>query len=160
MGADGGLRREGGVMEAGVCFCDYSDVEEFQFCVQTIRRARKEHRCYECGEAIPVGAQYEECRALFDGDISTMRTCLPCSRIRRDYGCGLYGGLAETVWDLLGIDIVTGRTMEDPDDQEEEEGSESDNGRYKARAVSLWACRDGPRDDCCTTRRRAAREAE
>lgn len=49
--------------------------------------ARKEHRCDECDEAIPIGAKYERTEGLWDGSWSTYKTCLSCVEIRDHFQC-------------------------------------------------------------------------
>lgn len=63
------------------CVCD-GDPPVF-YC-KTIRRARKEHKCYECSGRILPGEQYEEvCAKWYDFDsIDTIRTCERCVDLR------------------------------------------------------------------------------
>ena len=84
---------------------------------EKIVTARKAYKCCECGVTINPGDKYENTFGVWGGEGSTFHTCVPCSRIRNDYGCG-YGTLREDVWDHLGVDIVTGRTQ----DSEQKQG--------------------------------------
>jgi hypothetical protein len=70
------------------------------------RRARKEHTCCECGEAILKGERYEHVTGCWDGHWDTYRTCLPCAAIRRDFfPCGwYYGQMAEDFRECHGWD--------------------------------------------------------
>lgn len=63
---------------------------------QTMRKAAKEHHCYECGETIPRGARYEEVTGIWDGRPERYRTCASCVEIRNHFACGngwLFGQL-------------------------------------------------------------------
>lgn len=42
----------------------------------TTPRARKEHRCGACGQAISIGHIYARVYILFDGEKETVRRCL------------------------------------------------------------------------------------
>ena len=91
-------------MEASFCSCDYDgDVPEFF--ARRVKKARKEHRCCECGATIQVGEQYEYIAGKWDGEISSFKTCLTCSRIRSDY-CAPYTGLREILYEMLGCDYL------------------------------------------------------
>ena len=98
------------------CCCvtgyDYPDVY-----VPRIIKARKEHTCDECGEAIRPGTLYEHVRGLWDGVWSTHRTCHPCVLIRRDFfSCGfIHGEMREHFSECNGFDYVDG-----PDDEDED----------------------------------------
>lgn len=45
-------------------------------------RARKDHKCCECGGLIKKGEVYENVWGVWDFDQSTFKTCLECSLIR------------------------------------------------------------------------------
>lgn len=61
------------------CYCDY---ERPEFYHSETRRARKQHRCTECGRAIQPGEKYEHVRAKWEGDIRTHNTCAHCLALR------------------------------------------------------------------------------
>lgn len=44
----------------------------------TKRRARKEHRCDECGRTIEAGERYEYLWGICDGEQMVHKTCLHC----------------------------------------------------------------------------------
>lgn len=92
------------------CACNI-DYEPPEFFNDRIMRARKEHKCCECGEAICIGEKYEYITGKWDGNFDTFKTCLPCSRIRKQYGCAL-GSLRDDLWECLGMDYVTGEVDE------------------------------------------------
>lgn len=87
--------------------CDYEDYATV-LCEKT-RRARKDHRCGECGETIPAGALYLYEATLFDGSVSTHKTCARCWQVRRDYfNSFIWGGLVEAFWNTHGFDYRDG----------------------------------------------------
>lgn len=75
-------------------------------------RARKRHKCCECGRKIQKGEQYQLVEGLWDGDSwCRFKTCAECEDMRqgawRDYQDGipfgdLHSQLAEDVEDALG----------------------------------------------------------
>ena len=67
---------------ADSCYCDYGDVST-QLYSQDERKARKEHRCYECGGPIRPGERYERVFAIWDHDPNTCKTCCRCLDLRR-----------------------------------------------------------------------------
>lgn len=71
-----------------------------EFYRQSTVKARKVHHCYECREDIPRGAVHESVTAKWDGDVSTMRTCLSCVEIRDHFACG-HGWTFGEVWSQL-----------------------------------------------------------
>ncbi len=68
--------------ECGVCL-DQDDGETAEFWHTEHVKARKPHKCYECGDVIPVGAEYERVAMKYDGTFSNCRTCLACVEIHR-----------------------------------------------------------------------------
>lgn len=92
-------------METGMCSCDY-DGESFDYFDVCIRKARKEHTCCECMAKILPGEKYEYLKGAFDGGWDTYKTCLPCSRIRKDF-CSPMGNLREELIEFLGFDYLT-----------------------------------------------------
>ena len=75
----------------GTCFC--YDVEPFNISRFETRRARNIYQCEECGCDISTGEQYECWSGLSGGKWSHVRTCMACSRIRRDlFKCGWHAG--------------------------------------------------------------------
>jgi hypothetical protein len=77
-------------------------------------KARKEHRCCECGEAIQPGETYEYVKGCWDGEFSVYKTCMTCRAIRHDYCCTwVYGELREAMWEAFDFDYVTGEARDD-----------------------------------------------
>lgn len=79
----------------GSCSCE--DGEPLDILSQQIIRARKSHRCFECGREIHAGDQYEKIKGVDCDGHSTFKTCLFCARVRDDLVsmnyCVMYGGL-------------------------------------------------------------------
>ena len=82
-------------------------------------RARKEHRCCECGGTIAAGEQYHRVESLYDGDWATDRWCDRCEAVRQiihDHeiadGCGEseawppHRGLRDAIVDSDGYGLV------------------------------------------------------
>lgn len=62
-----------------MCFYYDGTCEVLNF---TTPKARKVHRCYECGRGIQPGQVYQRTFAVFEGDATTTKTCLRCERLR------------------------------------------------------------------------------
>ena len=61
------------------------------------RRARKEHRCGECGLTIGIGEIFEHAANGYDGTVTTHKTCKDCESVRSAFFCeGYYYG---RIWD-------------------------------------------------------------
>ena len=102
------------------CDCSYSeDWGEQRLYSAVHRKARKEHKCCECGDPIVPGEPYEYVKAM-DGNLWwDCKTCLPCVRIRWRYCSGgwLHEGLAEQIHECIGFDY---RYLPDVDESEGE----------------------------------------
>ena len=85
------------------CTCsieDYCDDCHTEFHKETIRTARKEHKCYECHKPILPGEKYEYVSAKWDGQISTVKTCSICLELRKAFFCSwMYGHIREALRD-------------------------------------------------------------
>ena len=82
------------------CYCDYEPAEMY---VAERRRARKPHKCNECGRRITIGEQYEHVRAKWEGEMCSMDTCCRCLELR-DFvvahipcSCWVHGNMIEVV---------------------------------------------------------------
>lgn len=95
------------------CSVDHDlDTEMFR---ERVIKARKQHTCCECGDVIASGSLHELATGKCDGDFFSVRTCLPCSRIRADYcpGGWIYGELRERLHECLGFDYIDGEDDEE-----------------------------------------------
>jgi hypothetical protein len=70
----------------GICI-DGGDGDTAQFSTITHVKARKEHKCCECGDVIPKGTIHERVVGKWYDKIDTYRTCPPCEEIRRALCC-------------------------------------------------------------------------
>jgi len=59
--------------------CDYGEME--QASGETRQKARKEHKCCECGNKIHAGNYYFRISILFDGEWSHYKQCENCNEI-------------------------------------------------------------------------------
>ena len=87
------------------CSCDY---ELPEFCsVTQVKRARKRHKCWECGAYILPGTPYEYVSGKWDGDLNWHRTCPLCQELREwatisvPCFCFAYGNLHDDVNDMV-----------------------------------------------------------
>lgn len=78
--------------------CDYP-----QFINITTPKARKPHRCGECGERITVGEKYERISGKWDHQCSTFVQCIPCATtwnwLNTEVECLSFGGLWQGICD-------------------------------------------------------------
>lgn len=77
---------------------------------KTTPKARREHKCCECGEMIPIGVHYERMTGVWDGRPDTFKTCMSCCEIREHFGCDgwTYGQLWEDLENNMFPDMVAG----------------------------------------------------
>lgn len=64
------------------------------------RRARKEHRCYECREFISPGTRYQYVSGIWDGEPGSFKSCLSCAEIRDHFACN-EGFVFGSLWGQL-----------------------------------------------------------
>ena len=85
------------------------------FYIAKTRKAKKEHTCCECGSIIKPGSNYEHVSGKWDGSVDIYKTCLLCVRIRNDLfsPTWVHGCLRSDIWDCLGLDYLTGETIDD-----------------------------------------------
>ena len=76
--------------DCGVCIGGYDCDGTAEFYETKHPKARKEHRCEDCREIIPVGAKYRRDAGKFDGDFFDIVTCLICDEIRSAFTCAEY----------------------------------------------------------------------
>lgn len=85
------------------CLCEIT----FSSCSQP--KARKAHRCCECGKAIQPGQNYERYTGKCNGALYTCATCLVCAEIRTKFHCG-GSWLFETLWDDMREEVFPSLT--------------------------------------------------
>lgn len=96
------------------CGCD----EYPSFFKETARRARKEHKCCECGHTITPGQEYQHIFMVYEGDPDTYKVCERCADLMsafHDLGyCTAYGGFFEDYGDWLEYERPFPGDDEDP----------------------------------------------
>lgn len=87
------------------CYCDYDG--SWSLYHEHKRKARKVHRCGECGRAVMPGETYQVAAGLYDGEFSHHKRCSHCVGLAEwlkahvPCFCDSWGGLFED-----GADIV------------------------------------------------------
>lgn len=102
------------------CECDY-DYDQPQFYSEGTRKARKTHRCCECGGPIHPGMLYVYRSGKWDSGVETFKECFFCAEVRRwatismeCFCANMIGELHEKVREML-LDVghqVPGWSME------------------------------------------------
>jgi len=66
--------------------CDWGDYDGDapEFFVEYNRKARKQHKCCECGRIIERGQKYLLSVGKWEGALDTFKTCFVCERIIND----------------------------------------------------------------------------
>jgi len=82
------------------CGCIYvGDDDPAELYKATHPKAKKSHKCSECGCDIKPGEGYERVFGKWDGDSSTYKTCSDCLSVRDVFFCdGFYHGM---IWERL-----------------------------------------------------------
>lgn len=85
------------------CACFSADNDDYvTMLAVNNRRAVKHHRCSECLGTIFPGQTYLDERYLFDGEVSTHKTCACCHSVRESLVCNFtYGAVWSELWDHL-----------------------------------------------------------
>jgi len=122
-----------------MCDCEPNQFERIEY-----RKARKSHKCYECGTPINPGDNYQYFKALNDGHFFTFKTCNDCAKLRdwidkKTDCCVMFG---EISMELRELDILCntdqtgdGEWYIDPDYEGELEivsGDKGDKVRLKS----------------------------
>jgi hypothetical protein len=97
--------------DCSICLSGDYDGEGEAFYHSQQRRARKPHACCECGLLIRPREQYEHATGMWDGEISTYKTCSTCVSIRDKFYCGggwMFGGLWYDVENCVLPKLTTG----------------------------------------------------
>lgn len=97
------------------CDCSVDHGEYPEFYKETFPKARKLHKCIECGENILPGQNYNNYKGKWDGEFRIYHTCIPCNSIRKHY-CKhgfIFGNLMEQIWDCFGFDYTSNEFEDD-----------------------------------------------
>ena len=88
-----------------MCTCDVLSSDLFR---KTIRRARKPHKCCECGATIQPSSKYADIFGVWEGDEMGYKQCLECNqigeKITKEDDCGY--GIGELYEYLLDGDYL------------------------------------------------------
>lgn len=83
--------------------CLYDDSDPASFYRETMRKARKEHRCAECFRTIKPKETYQMVFGIWEGRPSTHKTCNHCLQaqnwLRENCGGWMFGGIREDLDD-------------------------------------------------------------
>lgn len=97
--------------DCNVCIGGYDDGEPAQLYQEKMVKARRQHRCYECGRPIQPGSVYERVSGRWEGEFSVYCFCIDCSSISRGLSCGdgrMFGNLWDDVTENLFPEMTTG----------------------------------------------------
>lgn len=96
--------------DCNVCIGSFGGDEHAQVSLSDVVKARKPHKCEECGKVINAGDAYERNKWLYDGEWSRMDICLICSEIGTAFSCEgrLLGNMWEDIHDNLFPNMTTG----------------------------------------------------
>ena len=65
------------------CSCDIYDVEPYTFW-ETTQKARKQHKCAECGSDIDPTEKYTRISGIYEGKFFVHKVCETCDRIFKE----------------------------------------------------------------------------
>jgi len=63
-----------------ICGCDEDGPSVFN--QRYVEKSRKEYKCYECRELIPIGSAYKYVFGVWDGDALTFHICEKCGDLQ------------------------------------------------------------------------------
>lgn len=84
--------------ECDVCIGGNDSYDPAEFVNERSPKARRQHKCCECGRAIVVGETYWRVVGKWEGCLQTFRQCLPCHEIQIVFACG-QGYLYTQLWE-------------------------------------------------------------
>jgi hypothetical protein len=94
----------------GFCSCDYDGDQPEFYNSGEVKRARKQHRCGECGGPIFVGEPYDWAIGKWDGRVNTHKECVACVEMRQwaeisvpCFCCNIWGELHEHIREMVGV---------------------------------------------------------
>lgn len=97
----------------------YSDADGPTAYCETHHRARKEHKCWECGGKIIAGETYVIASGVWDGRGDSFKYCLACKEVLNAFGAAHKGTYPE-IGNLEGAlqECVREETSWDDEDNE------------------------------------------
>jgi|GEM_PF-2375266 hypothetical protein len=84
-----------------LCECEYDGDAQPTLWRETVRSARKNHRCDDCGGLIPSGQKYKRIDYKWEGEFDSCKVCIGCQEIRKVFSCPAVGDLKRAVLDEL-----------------------------------------------------------
>ena len=82
------------------CSCVYVDgYDSPELYNSKIRKAKKRHRCCECGRVIKIEEKYEVVEAKYSDVFETFKTCEDCLTVRASFFCS--GAVHCCMWEDL-----------------------------------------------------------
>jgi hypothetical protein len=72
------------------------------FFQKEFRKARKQHKCCECGEKILVGEKYMRNFGIYDGDASNYKVCGVCEWVRDTLDMDSDDDMFTELWENVG----------------------------------------------------------
>lgn len=91
------------------CYCEPMEADESCPVWQVSwRKAKKEHKCCECGDTIKPGERYEYIFCIFEGEVDNYKTCEFCAgefarlqgKFSRDFNMCKTDLACVLVWDM------------------------------------------------------------
>lgn len=83
-------------MSEGYCDVNFSDASDdadpLEFCDSRVVKARKEHKCSECGGTIAAGETYRSVAYKFEGEFGSDKVCDPCREAAGEFEYHIVGG--------------------------------------------------------------------
>lgn len=95
-----------------MCNWNNSDSDGPSFCKWSTRRARKEHRCCECGGAIRSGETYNYLGGVWEGYWDSYKFCTPCHAVIKEFASAhehnypLIGALDEALSECVAEETI------------------------------------------------------
>jgi hypothetical protein len=83
-----------------LCECDY-DLGTLEFLYEEKRRAKKAHRCSDCGGVIAPGETYFCVSLKWEGQIESFKICPGCEGLRKVFSCAGFGDLKTEIFEEL-----------------------------------------------------------
>lgn len=65
-----------------MCFVDEDELPMDSLFFDDVRKARKDHKCFECCKVIPKGSEYHYLHGVSDGVGWSEKVCIRCEKIR------------------------------------------------------------------------------
>lgn len=100
-------------MADSYCEVDFGDAsddaDQVEFHVSKTVRAKKEHRCDECGERIEKGEQYRRTVYKFEGEFSMDRCCTGCVEAAAEFHYFIMDG---SLWSMFHEEWAQGARLQ------------------------------------------------